>query len=117
MEWQISSQRYALEKLTFFRSVLFFSGIILENGRKKEVFLRDIWPSRDEIAALEEKFILPQFYKQAYENIRLGSEQWRNIVCSEELLYPWDPKSTYIKKAPFFDEMVCGVLIIVFCNA
>ncbi|VDD93736.1 unnamed protein product [Enterobius vermicularis] len=80
-------------------------GVISKDGAKKEVFLRDIWPSRDEVAEIEEKVVLPNFFKEVYGNIEQGSEEWRKIVCSHEQLYHWDQNSTYIRKVNFFDGM------------
>uniref|UniRef100_A0A7E5A0S2 Cytoplasmic aconitate hydratase n=1 Tax=Panagrellus redivivus TaxID=6233 RepID=A0A7E5A0S2_PANRE len=75
------------------------------NGTNGPVYFRDIWPTHDEIAIVEEKYVRPQFFKETYASIQTGSEQWQQLVCPETSLYPWDAASTYIKKAPFFDGM------------
>lgn len=75
------------------------------NKEGKAVFFKDIWPTREEVAQFEEQFVLPQFFKEVYANIELGSEDWQNLQCAESKLYPWDKNSTYIKKVPFFEGM------------
>lgn len=74
-----------------------------ENGN--DVFLRDLWPSREEIQSIQRKFVIPTMYKDVYENIELGSQIWQSLKVTSEKLFPWDKKSTYVKCPPFFDEM------------
>jgi len=71
----------------------------------KEVFLRDIWPSRDEIQAVERKHVIPAMFQEVYSRIQHGNERWNKLAAPEGMLYPWDDKSTYIKSPPFFAEM------------
>lgn len=74
-----------------------------EDGR--EVFLRDIWPSRDEIQSIERKYVIPAMFKDVYEKIELGSQNWQSLEAPKGKLYPWDQASTYIKHPPFFEGM------------
>uniref|UniRef100_A0AC34QK44 Aconitate hydratase n=1 Tax=Panagrolaimus sp. JU765 TaxID=591449 RepID=A0AC34QK44_9BILA len=74
-------------------------------GTNGPVYFRDIWPSHDEIAKIEEENVRPQFFKDVYASIQKGSEQWQALQCPDSALYPWDQSSTYIKKVPFFDGM------------
>lgn len=69
------------------------------------VFLRDIWPTRKEIHAVEQEFVIPAMFQQVYSRIQLGSSTWQRLNSPEGISYPWDESSTYIKKPPFFDEM------------
>jgi aconitate hydratase len=69
------------------------------------VYLRDIWPSRDEIQEIEKKHVIPAMFKDVYEKIQVGSQNWRDLVAPQGKLYPWDEKSTYIKHPPFFENM------------
>uniref|UniRef100_A0A183V338 Iron-responsive element-binding protein 1 n=1 Tax=Toxocara canis TaxID=6265 RepID=A0A183V338_TOXCA len=71
----------------------------------KKIFFHDIWPSRAEVSELEESFVLPQFFNEVYANIQNGSEEWQQLKCPDDQLYPWDSNSTYIQKVPFFDAM------------
>lgn len=69
------------------------------------VFLRDIWPTRKEIQAIEQEFVIPAMFQQVYSRIQLGSSSWQSLKSPEGIAYPWDDSSTYIKKPPFFDTM------------
>ncbi|XP_062373049.1 LOW QUALITY PROTEIN: cytoplasmic aconitate hydratase [Sardina pilchardus] len=68
----------------------------------KEVFLRDIWPTREEIQSVERQYVIPAMFKEVYEKIEKVNEQWNSLVAPSDELYTWDPKSTYIKSPPFF---------------
>ena len=74
-----------------------------EDGR--EVFLRDIWPTRDEIQSIEKKFVIPAMFKDVYEKIEMGSKNWQALEAPSGKLFSWDDSSTYIKHPPFFDGM------------
>ncbi|KAM3955081.1 LOW QUALITY PROTEIN: cytoplasmic aconitate hydratase [Aphomia sociella] len=69
------------------------------------VFLRDIWPTRSEIQAVENQYVIPGMFKEVYGKIELGSRSWQALDVPQGKLYGWDPNSTYIKKPPFFDGM------------
>uniref|UniRef100_A0A8C5FC21 Iron-responsive element-binding protein 1 n=1 Tax=Gadus morhua TaxID=8049 RepID=A0A8C5FC21_GADMO len=75
---------------------------IAVNAQGKEVFLRDIWPTREEIQAVEREFVIPSMFKEVYEKIEKVNERWNALSAPSDKLYPWDPKSTYIKSPPFF---------------
>ncbi|MPC21751.1 Cytoplasmic aconitate hydratase [Portunus trituberculatus] len=69
------------------------------------VFLRDIWPKRGEIQQVERDHVLPVMFKDVYARITTGNERWNKLEAPEDVLYPWDTRSTYIKKPPFFEGM------------
>uniref|UniRef100_A0A7N6BHW9 Cytoplasmic aconitate hydratase n=1 Tax=Anabas testudineus TaxID=64144 RepID=A0A7N6BHW9_ANATE len=75
------------------------------NAEGKEIFLRDIWPTREEIQAVERTFVIPSMFKEVYEKIEKVNERWNSLVAPSDKLYTWDPKSTYIKSPPFFDGL------------
>jgi aconitate hydratase len=66
------------------------------------VFLRDIWPTTDEIREAIENSVLPEMFKEKYANVFTGNETWNVIDAGSEAIYNWDPKSTYIQEPPFF---------------
>lgn len=76
-----------------------------KNPDGKLVYLRDIWPQRSEIQAVEQKYVIPAMFRDVYSKIELGSPDWQGLKAPEGLLYPWSKESTYIKKPPFFDGM------------
>lgn len=71
----------------------------------KGVFLRDIWPSRDEIQAVEQKYVIPSMFQEVYAKMTTGNENWNKLKAPDGKLYPWDNESTYIKSPPFFEGM------------
>nr|CAB41634.1 iron regulatory protein 1-like protein [Pacifastacus leniusculus] len=74
-----------------------------ENGNS--VYLRDIWPQRTEIHSVEQEHVIPAMFKEVYSRITTGNDRWNKLEAPEGMLYPWDSKSTYIKRPPFFDGM------------
>ena len=69
------------------------------------VYLRDIWPQINEIREVAERVINPSDFKKKYSKIFAGNEKWREIKIEKTELYPWDEKSTYIQKPPFFEDI------------
>lgn len=77
------------------------------NDRK--VYLRDIWPSREEIKRMERQFLIPKIYSDVYDTIALGSTNWQSLDTTDDKLFSWDNKSTYIKRPPFFEGMTLDI--------
>lgn len=73
------------------------------------VFLADIWPERDEIAALVKTSQIPENFKQSYSTLFHGSNLWDDLECPEGPLFSWDKNSTYLKRPPFFDLKEAGI--------
>ncbi|XP_042904296.1 cytoplasmic aconitate hydratase isoform X2 [Parasteatoda tepidariorum] len=71
----------------------------------EDVYLNDIWPSREEIQEVETKHVLPAMFREVYSKITFGNKRWNSLVASEGNLYSWDIRSTYIKSPPFFNDM------------
>ncbi len=74
-----------------------------EDGR--EIFLKDIWPSQQEIAETIEKFITREMYTKNYATVFDGDEKWQEIEVTGSTRYDWQPDSTYVKQVPFFEGM------------
>ena len=70
------------------------------NGNK--VFLKDIWPSREEIENYINKFIKKEFFRKQYSKIFDGDKHWKKLPAVEGTIFPWDTDSTYTRKPPFF---------------
>jgi aconitate hydratase len=70
----------------------------------KPVYLKEIWPSQEEIQEAINKCISADIYKKEYAKITEGDPNWQKLVAPTTTLYEWDPTSTYIKKPPFFSE-------------
>ena len=74
-----------------------------QNGNP--VYLRDIWPSDAEIEEVMSKVVTPEDYAKTYATAFDGDETWKALNAPVGQTYDWDPKSTYIQEAPFFDGM------------
>ncbi|ADU51795.1 aconitase [Thermaerobacter marianensis DSM 12885] len=73
------------------------------NGRP--VYLRDIWPTQEEIQETIRQVVRPELFKKEYARVFEGPEQWRQLPAPTGELYEWDPNSTYIQEPPFFKDM------------
>lgn len=73
------------------------------------VYLRDIWFSPEELAALMESVVDPEDFRANYSRIFEGEEAWQALPAPSGDTYAWDPSSTYIRKAPFFEDVTIGV--------
>jgi aconitate hydratase len=71
----------------------------------QNVFLRDIWPTKKEIAEVINSCITPKLFEEVYSRITVGTEQWNSLSVKDGQLYEWDENSTYIKRPPFFDDL------------
>jgi len=76
-------------------------------GRDGEpVYLRDIWPSAEEVAAAVREAVTPEAFRKSYADVFRGDEHWAAIAPAKVgLTYAWDPASTYVRRPPFFDGM------------
>ncbi len=71
------------------------------------VYLCDIWPSVEEIAALQSS-IAPEIFRQGYADVYSGTDEWRQLPIGTSATYPWDSASTYVKEPPFFGDNRSG---------
>lgn len=69
------------------------------------VFLRDIWPSKEEIEAVEQTHVVESMFREVYENIETGNKNWAELDAPKSLHYPWDSASNYLKKPFFYDNI------------
>jgi aconitate hydratase len=74
------------------------------NPNGEPVYLKDIWPSQEEIAEYVQNSIDPEFYKKEYSVIFDGDKFWQSLDAEKSKVYSWDENSTYIKKPPFVDD-------------
>ena len=71
----------------------------------KPVFLRDIWPTPQEIESTVRASVTTAMYLKQYGEVFEGDAHWKSMKVPEGDLYQWDPKSTYIKLPPYFENM------------
>ncbi|MBI3472308.1 MAG: aconitate hydratase AcnA, partial [Candidatus Solibacter usitatus] len=72
----------------------------------RPVYLREIWPSNQEIQAAVRAAQTPEMFAKEYGEVFEGDAQWKSIRIPTGGVYEWDEKSTYIKRPPYFDQMV-----------
>lgn len=75
---------------------------IAKDSEGKDVFLRDIWPSREEIKQIEETVIKPEIYLNTYSKVSQGTERWNSLEVKQSVHVEWNANSTYIHDPPFF---------------
>ncbi|HNA95229.1 MAG TPA: aconitase family protein, partial [Saprospiraceae bacterium] len=69
------------------------------------VYLRDIWPSRDDIQETINECMKQEDFQEVYDVIFDGSTDWQNLEVNLDQNFEWDQQSTYIKEAPFFENL------------
>ncbi|MGH9724340.1 MAG: aconitate hydratase AcnA, partial [Candidatus Acidiferrales bacterium] len=74
-----------------------------QSGRS--VFLRDIWPSPEEVETVLRASVSSEMFRKEYADVFTGDAHWQALPIPEGDLYAWDANSTYIKQPPFFEEM------------
>lgn len=73
-------------------------------GRDKAgrpVYLRDLWPSQEEVNEALTYALAPEIFRRTYAHIFAGDERWQGLPIPEGALYEWDPDSTYLREPPF----------------
>ena len=69
------------------------------------VYLKDVWPTREEIQSAVRQSIRPEMFRTAYEESMAGDDRWNSLDAPSGEIYAWDEASTYVKKPPFFEDM------------
>ena len=71
----------------------------------KPVYLKDVWPTPQEIEATVRASVTSEQYSKQYSEVFEGDAHWKSLTIPQGDIYKWDPKSTYIKLPPYFDNM------------
>ena len=71
----------------------------------KPVYLKDIWPTNDEVAAAVEKNVTRETFLRQYEDVFAGDKNWKSIDVKASELYSWDKDSTYVRLPPYFEDL------------
>ncbi|MGG1396797.1 aconitate hydratase AcnA [Bacillus salipaludis] len=75
------------------------------NDQGNPIYLRDIWPSSDEIQKWLSNAVYPELFLDRYQEVYEANEEWNKINIPEGQLYEWDSSSTYIQEPPFLHDM------------
>jgi len=76
-----------------------------EGADGADVFLKDVWPSSQEIQEVIDSSLTPAMFADRYGDVFTGTEQWRAIRTSRSLTYDWQDESSYVRLPPFFAGM------------
>jgi aconitate hydratase len=71
----------------------------------KDVFLKDIWPTPQEIQAVIDSSISSEMFTKDYATVFEGDHRWKSLATPTGKVFEWDPKSTYVRKPPYFEGM------------
>jgi aconitate hydratase len=71
----------------------------------ESIYLKDIWPSNEEIDSCVRKVLSPDLFKKRYAKVFEGDHEWQSLKTEPSLNYKWDTASTYIKKPPYFKAL------------
>ena len=71
----------------------------------EDVYLRDIWPTQQEIIDTVSQSISPEIFNSQYSRVFEGDETWKSLSAPQSDIYEWDTESTYIQEPPFFDDL------------
>jgi aconitate hydratase len=69
------------------------------------VYLKDIWPTRNEVAETMQQALQSDMFRKSYAEVFKGSDQWQAMPVPTGDLYEWDPDSTYVRNPPFFEGL------------
>lgn len=75
------------------------------NEEGKSVYLRDIWPDAEEVSTLLETSRTKEVFERASEGLFEGDEKWQSLSKPASDVFEWNPDSTYVRRAPYFDGM------------
>ncbi|MEM7242602.1 MAG: aconitate hydratase AcnA [Pseudomonadota bacterium] len=70
-----------------------------------DVFLKDIWPTSQEVAELVEKTVTREAFQSKYADVFKGDEMWQSVETTDEKVYDWPAASTYVQNPPYFQGM------------
>ncbi len=71
----------------------------------KDVFLKDIWPTNEEVAAIQRKVITESMFAKRYGDVFKGDKRWQAIKAPAGETYAWELGSTYVQNPPYFDNL------------
>jgi aconitate hydratase len=71
----------------------------------KPVYLKDVWPSNEEIRDTVKRAVTPAMFRKRYSDVFTGPAQWQAVKASQGLTFQWNDKSTYVRNPPYFTTM------------
>ncbi len=80
-----------------------------EGSDGQQVYLKDIWPSPEEVQMVVSNCVRPEMFREQYESVWDSNEKWNAIATSEGGIYDWNDESTYIQEPPFLLDLTAEV--------
>ncbi|MBI5246358.1 MAG: aconitate hydratase AcnA [Elusimicrobia bacterium] len=71
----------------------------------KPVYLKDVWPTNDEVSAAVDKHVTRATFVKQYADVFAGDKNWQSLNVAASEAYSWDPKSTYVRLPPYFEDL------------
>ena len=81
-----------------------------QDGKGKDVYLKDIWPTSKEVQEVIERDITPALFQRTYADVQNSSPEWNAIASNDSELYGWQADSTYIQEPPYFEGLTADIL-------
>lgn len=82
-----------------------FNDPISKSASGEDVYLKDIWPSAQQVQAMVDSSIESSMFKTGYADVFAGDHRWQNLTTPEGDIFHWDPESTYVRNPPYFIDM------------
>lgn len=79
--------------------------VLATDAQGNPVYLKDIWPTTEEVQAVIEQAITEDMYRRGYQDVFAGDERWQQLPTPESEQFHWDPQSTYVRHPPYFEQM------------
>ncbi|MGH2914276.1 MAG: aconitate hydratase, partial [Solirubrobacteraceae bacterium] len=76
-----------------------------EDEQGEPVYLRDIWPDSEEVGHAVEEAVQEEMFRSSYGEVFDGDERWNGLEVPTGDIFEWDPRSTYVRRPPFFEEL------------
>ncbi|MEM6716431.1 MAG: aconitate hydratase AcnA, partial [Cyanobacteria bacterium P01_C01_bin.147] len=80
-----------------------------QDAKGRPVYLKDIWPTTEEVKAVMAKALTPEMFRSRYGNVFAGTKDWQAIAAEASQTYDWQGDSTYVQNPPFFEAMSATV--------
>ena len=79
--------------------------VIAQDKDGNDVYLKDLWPTTQEVAELVEQTVTREAFQTKYADVFKGDEKWQDVATTDALTYDWPPQSTYVQNPPYFQGM------------
>jgi aconitate hydratase len=76
-----------------------------ESGNGRPIYLRDIWPTPEEVGDVVRECVRQDMFRHEYERIYDGDEHWQRMEAPTGSIYRWDPDSSYVQEPPYFEDL------------